>query len=144
MRYCLWDERNRGTPEHRSFTLGLCPGGGCAGAALHLAESGIEDNLWRIWQHEMPPGYYRARWVWVRTEGGPVRALTFVADPDHPLYAGDVPEAEVAAILASTSGKGGPAPEYLINTVKALRERGVPNPDLERLHEAVASRARTT
>lgn len=144
VRYCLWDERNRGTPEHRSFTLGLRPGEGCTGAALHLAENGVEDNAWKVWRHEMPPGYYRARWVWVETEVGPVRALTFVADPDHPLYAGDVPESEVATVLASTSGEGGTAAEYLINTVKALRERGVPNPYLDRLHESVASRARTT
>lgn len=144
VRYCLWDERNRGTPEHRSFTLGLCPGEGCAGAALHLAEGGVEDNLWKIWRHEMPPGYYRARWVWVGTEAGPVRALTFVADPDHPLYAGDVPEAEVAAVLASTSGEGGTAAEYLLNTAGALRERGAPNPYLERLHESVVPPARAT
>lgn len=142
VRYCLWDERNRGTPERRSFTLGLRPGGGCAGAALHLAESGVEENAWKVWRHEMPPGYYRARWVPVETEAGPVRALTFEADPDHPLHAGDVPEAELAAVLASTSGEGGTAAEYLINTVEALRERGVPNPYLERLHEAVAPRVR--
>lgn len=143
-RYCLWDERNRGTPDRRSFTLGLLPGEGCTGAVLHLAETGLEDELWKVWQHEMPPGHYRARWVEVRTEAGPVRALTFVADPEHPLYAGDVPEAEVAAVLASTSGKGGAAAEYLLKTSEALRERGVPDPYLERLQEAVVSRARTT
>lgn len=140
-RYCLWDERNRGTPERRSYTLGLLPGDGCAGAVLHLAETGLEDDLWKVWQHEMPPGYYRARWVDVRTEAGPVRALTFVADAGHPLYAGDVPEAEVAAVLASTSGEGGTASEYLLETARALRERGVPDPYLERLRGPVASRA---
>ena len=143
-RYRLWDERNRGTPERRSFTPGSRPGEGCAGAALHLAEAGIEDDLWKIWRHEMPPGYYRACWVEVRTGAGPVRALTFVADARHPLHAGDVPGAKVAAVLASTSGEGGAAPDHPLKTLQALRERGVPAPYLKRRHELVVARARAT
>lgn len=141
-RDCLWDERSRGTLDRRSYTLGLLPGDGCAGAAPHLAETGSEDDLWKVWRHEMPPGYDRVRRVDVRTGAGPVRALTFVADAGHPLYAGDVPEAEVAAVLASTSGESGTASEYLPETARAPRERGVPDPYLERLQGLVTSRAR--
>lgn len=140
-RYCLWDERNRGTPEHRSLTLGLIPGEACSGAALHLAEDGLAENFWTVWQHEMPPGTYEARWVDLETGAGPVRAVTFVADPGHPLFAEPMPDAVVARILASTSGEGGPALDYLHRTGAAMRERGVPDPFLDRLQALAAETA---
>lgn len=58
------DERSRGTLAHPSLTLGLQPGEGpCLGAALHLSERNLADNLWQVWKQEMSPGFYEARWV---------------------------------------------------------------------------------
>ena len=140
-RYCLRDTSNRGTPGRPSLTLGLEPAdGACAGIVVHLAEHGLEQNLWAIWEHEMSGGLYDACWVQVATAGGVVDALTFVADPLNPLFAGQVPEDEVAAILASTAGPGGPAADYLRRTADAMREQGAPDPYLDRLATAVATR----
>ena len=76
----------------------------------------------------------------VETAAGPVSALSFVADPLHPLYAGRLSFDRVADILAMTAGPGGPAAEYLLNTAGWLRGRGTPDAGLERLCAATALR----
>ena len=139
-RYCLRDERNRGTPEHRSLTLGLVPGDEpCDGAAMHLLEAGLAETFWAVWQQEMAAGAYRARWVQVGTAHGTLDAVTFVADPDHPLYAGILPDEEVARTLAATSGSGGTAASYLAKTVGALQGLGLHDAHLEGLQARVTT-----
>ncbi len=132
-RYCLWDERERGTRDEPSLTLGLVPGGCTTGVALHLAEDGLEDAFWTVWQHELPAGFYHTAWVTVRTGAGDVRALTFIADPAHPLYAGHRTDEAIAAILSRTQGRGGPASEYLVRTIQELARLGTPDPGLDRV-----------
>lgn len=140
-RYCLRDTGNRGTPGRPSLTLGLEPAdGACDGLAAHLPERGLGANFWLVWKHEMASGFYRAIWMPVETAGGTVDAVTFVADPLHPLFAGQVPEAEVAHILAGTAGPGGPAADYLRRTADATRGLGAPDPYLDRLAALVAAR----
>ncbi len=139
-RYCLRDERNRGTPGLPSLTLGLVPGDGfCDGAAVHLPERGLAENFWTVWQQEMGTGAYEARWVQVATEHGMFDALTFVADPNHPLYTGAPPDEEVACILAVTSGSGGTAASYLTKTVGALQGLGLHDTHLEGLQARVTT-----
>jgi len=140
-RYCLWDDRDRGTPDKRSLTLGLEPGAGrCGGAALHLPERCLDEALRVVWQHEMAGGLYEARWVDVDTAAGIVGAITFVADPLHPCYAGALPAERVAGILAATAGPNGPAASYLLSTAEWLRARGEPDPELDQLCALVAER----
>ncbi len=143
-RYCLRDEHDRGTPVPPSLTLGMepAPGEACDGALFRLPERGEEDALWTIWRHEMPSGFYVAQWVDVAGPGGTGehRALTFVADPSHGLYAGRLPEAEVADALARGVGPQGTAAAYLLDTAEALRREGISDPSLERLASAVAER----
>ena len=92
----------------------------------------------------MPPGFYLVQWVDVAAaldgEAERRRALTFVADPSHRLYAGRVPEAEAAEVLARGAGPQGTAAAYLLDTAEALRREGMPDPLLERLAAAVAVR----
>ena len=140
-RYCIWDNRNRGTVEQPALTLGLDrQPGACAGVAFHLAKDAVQEALWTVWNQEMAGGYYTAEWVQVATEAGPVAAVTFVADPRHPLYAGAVPESEAVDLLAVGVGPGGTAAGYLMQTADALRGWGIPDPALERYEAAVARR----
>ena len=139
-RYCLRDERNRGTPGQPSLTLGLVPGGEpCDGAAIHLPENGLRESFWTVWKQEMAAGAYHARWVEVETAHGTFDALTFVADPAHPLYAGTPPDEEVAGILAVTDGSGGTAASYLAQTVGALQGLGLRDIHLEGLQARVTT-----
>lgn len=143
--YCLRDERNRGTPGLPSLTLGLTPGSRapgdefCDGAVMHLPERGLAENFWSIWQQEMATGAYEARWVQVATGHGTFDALTFVADPNHSLYVGALPDEEVACILAVTSGSGGTAASYLAKTVGALQGLGLHDAHLEGLQARVTT-----
>lgn len=140
-RYCIWDDRNRGTVGQPALTLGLDrQPGACAGVALHLAEATVHETLWTVWQQEMPGGYYTACWVDVATKDGPVAAVTFVTDTRHPLYAGAMPEPEVVDLLAAGVGPGGTAASYLLQTAEALRRWGIPDPALERCEAEVARR----
>ena len=145
-RYCLRDEHDRGTPDAPSLTLGVepAPGEACGGVLLRLPEEGEDEALWKVWRHEMPAGFYLPQWVDVAVADGEAeqrrRALTFVADPSHPLYAGRLPEAEVADALARGVGPQGAAAAYLLNTAEALRREGVPDPLLEKLVDAVGAR----
>lgn len=138
-RYCLRDEQGRGTPERPSLTLGLQPDTGpCLGAALHMPERDLAETFWQVWKQEMSPGFYEARWVQVRTDGGMLDAVTFLADPAHPLFAGAMPEDEVARILATTAGPGGTAIDYLDRTAEAMLRLGMRDAYLERLRDKVA------
>ncbi len=140
-RYCIWDNRNRGTVAQPALTLGLDrQPGACAGIAFHLAEDAVQEALWTVWKQEMAGGYYTAEWVDAATEAGPVAAVTFVADPRHPLYAGAVPESEVVDLLSVGVGPGGTAASYLMQTADALRRWGIPDPALDRCEAAVARR----
>lgn len=139
-RYCVWDNRNRGTVAQPALTLGLDrQSGACAGIAFHLAEETVQQALWTVWKQEMSGGYYDAEWVDVATAAGPVAAVTFVADPRHPLYAGAVPDSEAVDLLAAGVGPGGTAASYLMQTADALRGWGIPDPYLDR-HEAQVAR----
>ncbi len=143
-RYCIWDDRNRGTTARRALTLGLeHQSGACAGVAFHLAEGRMREALWTVWCQEMTGGYYTAEWVEVATRQGPVTAVTFIADPRHPLYAGAVSEAETLNILATGVGPGGTAASYLLQTAEALRRWGIPDAYLERYEAEVARRLGT-
>ncbi len=138
-RYCLRDERSRGTPANPSLTLGLQPDKGpCLGAALHLPERDLAEKFWQVWKQEMSQGCYQARWVQVRSDAGVLDAVTFIADPSHPLFAGAVPEDEVARILATTAGPGGTAVDYLDRTAEAVRRLRMRDAYLERLQAEVA------
>lgn len=143
-RYCIWDDRNRGTTARRALTLGLeRQDGACAGVAFHLPEDGLHTALWTVWQQEMAGGYYTAEWVEVACRQGPVTAVTFVADPRHPLHAGAVAQDDVVDILAAGIGPGGTAASYLLQTAEALRGWGIPDAYLERYEAAVARRLGT-
>ena len=138
-RYCIWDNRNRGTVEQPALTLGLDrQPGACGGIAFHLPEDTVQEALWTVWKQEMSGGYYAAEWVDAATEVGPVAAVTFVADSRHPLYAGTVPESEIVDLLAAGVGPGGAAADYLLRTADALRGWDIPDLNLERLEAAVA------
>ncbi len=137
-RYCIWDERNRGTPEHRALTLGLeREAGTCDGVAFHIPERHLHEAFWTVWKQEMAGGYYTAEWVPVTVAGGVHTAVTFVADPRHALYAETLPDHEVSEILRAGKGQGGTATAYLTNTADTLRDRGVPDPYLDRLAASI-------
>ena len=138
-RFCLWVQLGRGTPDNPGLMLGLERGGSCPGVALRIAPDAVESEAEVVWLREMLSGSYVPRWVTVRTEAGPVRAVAFTVNPDHPRYAGRLPEERVVRALATAAGDMGTSAEYLATTVAHLDILGVRESSLHDLHARVAA-----
>ncbi|NKB55389.1 MAG: gamma-glutamylcyclotransferase [Alphaproteobacteria bacterium] len=123
--YCMWSPGGRGTPELPGLMLALDHGGACRGMAFRIAPEQVHEELDIIWSREMIGQAYEARWVPVKTQEGPVHALTFVINRDYIRYAGKVPRDVQAAHLATATGRMGSSMEYLENTVAHLDELGI-------------------
>jgi cation transport protein ChaC len=136
-RFCLWTHLGRGTPDCPGLMLALERGGSCRGVAYRIAEAELEHELMLLWRREMVTDAYRARWVKAVTPEGPVAAIAFVMNAKHHRYAGRLPEAEVAAVIARAEGALGPCHKYLFSTVDHLRQLGIRDHGMERLTRQV-------
>lgn len=141
-RFCLWTHLGRGTPEQPGMVLGLERGGSCVGVAFRIAAAAVQDEVEIIWRREMVSGAYHPRWTKLSTEEGPVTAVTFVINPDHPRYACKPPESEIVASLANAAGPLGAARDYLDNTVDHLDELGIRDRGLRRLRRLVSEQCK--
>jgi cation transport protein ChaC len=91
------------------------------------------DELHLLWRREMVVGSYRPSWVRVAAGGREIVALTFVVRRDHPQYAGRLPLARQASVLAGARGAFGSSLDYLERTRVALVAHGIVDPYLEDL-----------
>ena len=135
---CLWSRVNRGTLECPGLVAGLDRGGSCAGVAYCLPAATARAELETLWEREMFMGSYEPRWLRCRLDAGGghrrVSALAFVVRRDAANYAGKLSESEILEVFTRGScGRFGTSLEYLLNTVRALREHGLKDPHLERL-----------
>jgi len=134
---CIYSSRWRGTPERPGLVLGLDRGGACRGIAYRIAACDVPTALDGLWNREMRRGVYHPRVLQARLPDRRVRVLTFIANPRHPGYAGTLPTARTAALIASCCGDRGPNIEYLSRTLKHLAELGVRDHNLLAVMEAV-------
>jgi cation transport protein ChaC len=136
-RFCLWLHMGRGSPDNPGLMLALERGGRCAGILFCIPAAHARNELLLAWRRELFTGAYRSRWVTAMTDGGPVRAVTFVANRTHLRYAGRLDEPAVAARLATASGSLGSCATYLVETIKALKSVGRRDRTLERLNRLI-------
>ncbi len=132
--FCIWSSRYRGTPKRPGLVLGLDRGGACRGMVFRIAHAHVDDVLAQLWSREMSRLTYRPRLLRVVAAAGPLHALAFVADPQHPAYAGRLSEAEIAARILHCKGARGPNIEYLANTLHHLQKLGVQDDRLHRIY----------
>jgi len=139
--FCVYSHVWRGTVEKPGLVLGLTPGGSCRGVAFQVAEADRADVIEYLHDRELGTYAYLPLTLPVELAGGAsVAAYCFVADTDHPQYAGDLPQDEAVAIIMEASGKGGLNRDYLINTVKEIDRHGYGEPQLRDLLAEVARR----
>jgi len=138
--FCLKLTRWRGTRELPALMLALDRGGSCSGLAYRLPQDDHRAQLDRLVRREIDanPPTNIPRWINVKTEQGPVRALAFVADPAGRAYAGRLPLGQVADVLARAAGHWGSAAHYLFRTVSKLEEHGIRDRNLWQLQDLVA------
>ena len=142
LRLTLW----RGTKDQPGLMMVLDRGGQCQGILYRLAAETLEAQLGKLLRREMPlkPAQKQPtnvpRWITVETAQGPIRAITFVANPKGANYVGRLPLEQVVDMLAKACGHGGSCAEYLYNTVLHLEEHGIRDHYLWRLQALVADR----
>lgn len=145
--FCIYSLRYRGTPECPGLVLGLDRGGSCRGIAYRVDASVRHEVLAYLWEREMFTRAYQPRRVTVTLDGAkpePVTALTFVVDRAHRQYAGKLPTAEVTRLIAAGQGSRGHCRDYLLNTVRHLRDLGLSSPPMTRLASVLADGAADT
>lgn len=141
--FCVYSHRYRGTPERPGLVMGLCRGGSCWGVAFRVPRNRVQHVLTKLWRREMRNRVYEPRFVRVRVRSREVRALAFVADPQHRQFAGDLSLARTARLIAQGRGERGRNIDYLSYTLAHMHELGVRDPHLDRvLLAALALRAR--
>jgi glutathione-specific gamma-glutamylcyclotransferase len=137
---CLYSFDYRGTPAQPGLVLGLDRGGSCRGIAFRLAPQGIVGSLERVWQREMtPPPVYDLRQLPIWTSRGRQLALAFAVRRNRRDYAGRLPLAEAARLIAQASGRRGTCRDYLDKTLDHLAAHGIIDVSLRRLAEQVAA-----
>lgn len=138
-RFCL-SSTGRGTRESPGIMLALDRGASCLGVAFRLNESQVYEELFILWRREMLSGSYQARWLSAQTAEGGIPILTFVANHNHPRFAGNLSDAEVTERIAFARGPLGSCLEYFRNTVAALDALGSTDASLKRIGSKVEAR----
>lgn len=135
--FCVYSTYYRGTPEKRGLVLGLNHGGVCSGIAYRV-EAALEGPV-RAYldEREFHSYAYVPRTVKVDLGETEIRAQTYVADPLHPQYAGDLGIERSAAVICQAAGHAGLNRDYLIKTVRALEAHGFADDDLHALLKRV-------
>ena len=137
--FCMASIHYRGTKEAPGLVLALdaAKGASCAGVAF-LVMVGAEDAaLSELRARELVSSAYLERVLAAQGPDWPIPCVTYVIDPDHPQYRGNLPPEDQAAIIARATGLMGANRDYLANTVAHLETLGIPDPDLHRLDERV-------
>lgn len=135
--FCIYSNRWRGTPERPGLVLGLDSGGACRGIAYRVAASNVAATIRALWDREMRRRVYKVRLLRARLPKGEARVFAFVADPQHPGYAGGLTIKQTAHLVATCRGARGPNIEYLTRTLAHLAELGVRDHNLLRVLAAV-------
>ncbi|HZP99787.1 MAG TPA: gamma-glutamylcyclotransferase [Reyranella sp.] len=137
--FCFWVPLGRGTPELPGLMLALEAGGSCEGIAYRIAPSQVRSELAVLWNREMLSGIYQAKWVPARLrDGRTVTAVTFVVDPGHCQYCGDLPIEKAAHHIAFAEGRRGACRDYLANTAAHARALNIHDAYIEELVDRVA------
>ena len=124
-RFCLRTHLGRGSPDQPGLMLGLEAGGSCAGMAYRIDADAVEHESWIIWKREMILGSYVPRWATVDGAGTERRAITFVINKAHSMYAGRLPRAEIVRSLAMARGMLGRGSDYVYELVAELSSAGI-------------------
>ena len=142
--FCMRSIHHRGTPDHPGLVLALDerPGSFCEGLVLR-AETGTEEaTLDYLRDRELVSSAYLEKRLLVNLKDGrTVEAVTYVIDPGHVQYCGDLPLEEQAIAIATAVGGMGPNIEYLLNTAAHLDQLGIPDAELHWLRDRVAQMA---
>ena len=140
---CIYSHVYRGTKNCPGLVLGLEPGGSCRGVAFRIPTRRAEAVIAKVTARENVTGVYSPRQVTVmlsgkgRAQARRVPALAFVAERNHPQYAGHLGRRAVARCLREGKGTKGRASDYLKDVLDCLADLGIRDRGLERIGKLV-------
>ncbi len=135
--FCIYSHHYRGTPDLPGLVLGLDRGGSCRGLAFQVAAANVDNVKSYLEERELVSYAYTARTLPVEVDGRTILAYTFIADPGHHQYAGDLGVERSAQMIVAASGVAGLNRDYLINTVRRLEKEGFSDSVLDALLKRV-------
>ncbi|WP_280950384.1 MULTISPECIES: gamma-glutamylcyclotransferase [Rhodomicrobium] len=133
---CIYSHVHRGTKAVPGLVLGLDAGGRCEGIAYRVADRDIRATLAYLRRREQANNVYRAvnrSILLTARDGEDVRALCYMVNRHHRQYAGDLPLEVQARLVRQGRGRSGINIDYVVNTVRHLRECGIFDRRLEAL-----------
>jgi len=133
---CIYSYVHRGTRRRPGLVLGLDAGGWCEGIAYHVPGPQVRAALNYLRRREQINNVYRAMWRTVvlrEDERRKVRALCYIVNRAHRQYAGRLPLETQCWLVRRGVGRSGRNIDYVVNTVRHLRECGIRDQRLEAL-----------
>lgn len=123
---CIQSIRYRGTNSNPGLVFGLDRGGSCTGVAFRVSAKDQKKVIEYLWDREMLNEIYLpkvqrvlladTRWV---------KAITFVAQREHPSYVSNLTTDQTANIVAQARGLRGSNMDYVLSTLSMLESMGV-------------------
>lgn len=143
--FCLHINRWRGSHEQPGLMMALERGGRCDGVIYRLPDDDRAAQIERMLRREVSAyeNIDAVRWLPVKSESGPCRALGFWVGATGERIVSKQPLEQVAGILARACGHFGSCAEYLYNTVSHLEDFGIHDRNLWRLQHLVAEEIRS-
>ncbi len=142
--FCVASTHHRGTEARPGLVLGLDRGGTCVGVAYRVAGAHAAATLDYLRKRELIYGVYREAHVTARLHTDPhrdVTAIAYIVERAHPSWMGRLAPQRQIALIRGARGLSGTNLDYLINTVRHLRELGIVEAALERLAARAAGYA---
>ena len=134
--FFIYSTHHRGTHARPGLVLALDRGGACTGLAFRVSPEKATATLLYLRAREQINGVYREQQLRARLEDGSGRfanVVAYVAERQHPSYAGGLPLAKQARLIRGAAGISGSNLHYLINTVRQLDTLGIREHELSRL-----------
>ncbi len=128
--FCIYSHHHRGTMENPGLVLGLDQGGECVGVAFNVVQDEAREVIAYLDERELIGYAYKPMILDIDLQRTPnqaaerVKAYTFVADVEHPHYAGDLAVSRASTLIMNAQGLAGLNRDYLINTVRHLEQSG--------------------
>ena len=136
--FCIYSHHHRGTHEQPGLVLGLDQGGQCQGMAFRVAPQAWEEVVAYLDERELIGyAYQTAQLPVTLADGKGVTVHTYVADRDHPHFAGDLGVADSAHLIEQAVGIAGTNRDYAVNVIRELESHGYPDVHLHELLETV-------
>jgi cation transport protein ChaC len=142
---CVYSWVHRGTRDRPGLVLGLDRGGSCKGIAYRVSGKERDGVIAYLRERELVTNAYREAWRPIRLarpRDTAFTALTFVVDRSHQQYAGKLGREALLEHVRGRHGRSGENSEYVINTVRHLRELGLHDAVLEWLADRLEGEAK--